>query len=286
MTEPGRRERMRRAIVILPGAFTAGNLFFGIWAIVEAARGDLRRAAWFIVAAGVMDVLDGRIARMSRTGTQFGAELDSLVDAISFGVAPAMLLYFLQFKNGEWAWVLCFLYVLCAVLRLARFNIEQAGHAKSQFYGLPSPSAGITLATFYPFSQTPLFTKYLVDLWHWPVALAMLMMLTGLLMVSHVPYPLLPRMGLRTARGLLGTATMLGALAAGLYVPEYFFFLYGIGYIAYGLIRAVATGFLDRLPERDPLREEDLDGQRPLEQPGGAMHPRFRLGGRRRGSGT
>src|SRR3990172_2029299 len=114
---------MRGAIVILPGAFTSGNLFFGLWSIIEASRGDFVRAAWFIVIAAVMDTLDGRIARMSRTGTAVGAELDSLVDVISFGIAPAMLVYFHTFRSGEWAWLLCFIYVLAAALRLAPFNL-------------------------------------------------------------------------------------------------------------------------------------------------------------------
>jgi CDP-diacylglycerol--serine O-phosphatidyltransferase len=272
---------MRRAIVILPGAFTSGNLFFGIWAIVEAARGDLTRAAWFIVAASIMDTLDGRIARMSRTGTAFGAEMDSLVDAISFGVAPALLLYFYQFKSGEWAWLLCFFYVLAAVLRLARFNIEQAGQAKSQFFGLPSPAAGVTVATFVPFVQTELFARYFAGLWAWPVALAVLMVMCALLMVSLVPYPIWPRLGLRSVRGLLGIGYTVGVLAGALLVPAEFFFLWGLAYIVFGVSRAALVGLQERLPERDPLHdEEDEAGGRPVE---GIV--RFRLGRRRRRHG-
>ncbi len=253
---PPRRTGMRRAIVILPGAFTSGNLFFGLWSIVEASRGNFERAAWFIVAAAVMDVLDGRIARMSHTGTQFGAEMDSLVDAISFGVAPALLVYFHTFRTGEWAWLLCFIFVLAAVLRLARFNVEQSGHAKSQFFGLPSPAAGMTLATYYPFTQTALFQQHLAGLWTWPLALAVLVICCALLMVSHVLYPVWPSMGFRTARGWFGLAFTLGVLFAGLTIPDYFFFPFCLAYLAFGLVRAVMLGFLDRLPERDPLRDE------------------------------
>ncbi|OYV67351.1 MAG: CDP-diacylglycerol--serine O-phosphatidyltransferase, partial [Gemmatimonadetes bacterium 21-71-4] len=107
---------MRRAIVILPSAFTSGNLFFGMWSIVQSARGEFLAAAWFIVVAAALDLLDGRVARMSRTGTSFGAELDSLVDIVSFGLAPVMLLFFWQFHGREWAWLLSFLYVLAAAL--------------------------------------------------------------------------------------------------------------------------------------------------------------------------
>lgn len=285
MTAP-RRQAMRRAIVILPGAFTSGNLFFGIWSVIEASRGNFTHAAWFIVVAGCMDMLDGRIARMSRTGTAFGAELDSLVDAISFGVAPALLLYFHTFKGGDWSWLLCFLYILAAVLRLARFNVEQAGHAKSQFFGLPSPAAGMTLATYYPFSQTDFFHRYLAGLWPWNTAIALLVVMVSLLMMSHVPYPAVPKMNFRTWRGLLGIGWVLLVIVAALYFPAYFFFPFGIAFIGYGLVRAAGVGFLDRLPERDPLADEEENGARPVDD---EVTPKsllpFRLGKRRRPGG-
>lgn len=285
MTAP-RRQAMRRAIVILPGAFTSGNLFFGVWSVIEASRGNFAHASWFIVVAGCMDMLDGRIARMSRTGTAFGAELDSLVDAISFGVAPALLLYFHTFKGGDWSWLLCFLYILAAVLRLARFNVEQAGHAKSQFFGLPSPAAGMTLATYYPFSQTDFFHRYLAGLWPWNFAVALLVVMVSLLMMSHVPYPAVPKMNFRTWRGLLGIGWVLLVIVAALYFPAYFFFPFGIAFIGYGLVRAAGVGFLDRLPERDPLADDEENDARPVDD---EVTPKsllpFRLGKRRRPGG-
>jgi len=137
------RVPLQRGVIILPSAFTLGNLFFGVYAIVAATRGDFEWAGWFIVFAGVLDLLDGRVARFTRTGTAFGAELDSLVDAISFGVAPALIAYQLYFTEGRWGWTVCFVYIAASVVRLARFNIDQAGHARSHFIGLPSPTAGI-----------------------------------------------------------------------------------------------------------------------------------------------
>jgi len=189
--------RMRGAIVILPGAFTSGNLFFGIWSIVDASRGNFTRAAWFIVVAAVMDTLDGRIARMSRTGTAFGAELDSLVDVISFGVAPAMLAYFHTFKGGEWAWLLCFLYILAAALRLARFNVESDEHDEHMtFAGLPTPAAAAVVASFAILSYTLRNEVSVVthenyatyDLWMQQL-LPMFAVVIALLMVSRIPYP-------------------------------------------------------------------------------------------------
>lgn len=286
MTAP-RRSGVRRAIVILPGAFTSGNLFFGIWAIIEAARGNFVHASYFVVIAGIMDMLDGRIARMSRTGSAFGAEMDSLVDAISFGVAPALLVFFHTFsRGGDWAWVLGFLYILAAVLRLARFNVEQAGHAKSQFFGLPSPAAGMTVATFYPFSQTPLYQQHLAGVWPWNLTLAVLVVGTALLMVSHVPYPVWPKVGLRSWSGRLGILVLLGVVAASIYIPAYFFFPYGMTYIAFGIGRAVMFGFLDRLPERDPLRDDDDEEGRPVDETVAPSLLRFRPRRRRRTGGN
>ena len=102
-----RRPTMRQVVVVMPSAFTLGNLFFGFWAIVSAFNGNFRWAGWFIVFSGILDMLDGRVARLSNTGSRFGAELDSLVDVISFGVAPALLIYFLDFASaGRFAWIL------------------------------------------------------------------------------------------------------------------------------------------------------------------------------------
>jgi CDP-diacylglycerol--serine O-phosphatidyltransferase len=267
VTAPVGRRGVRRAIVVVPGAFTSGNLFFGIWSIVEAARGEFDRAAWFIVLAAVMDGLDGRVARMTRTGSNFGAELDSLVDVISFGVAPAMLQWHFQLSRGEWGWLLPFIFILAVAVRLARFNIEQAGHAKSQFFGLPSPAGGTTIATLVPFMGTAFFAEHLSHL-PWHLLTAVLMVLVSLLMVSHVPYPVFPNVGVRTWRARLGLGFTLVCLWAALTFPAYFFFPMAIAFIAFGLLRAVIYGYLDRLPDRGPIHDEfargDVVEERPL----------------------
>ena len=283
MTHP-RRTGVRKAIVILPGAFTSGNLFFGIWSIIAATRGSFTQAAWLIVAGGIMDALDGSAARMTRTGTAFGAELDSLVDAITFGVAPALLVYFHTFKGGEWAWLLSFLFILAVVLRLARFNVEQAGRAKSTFFGLPSPAAGISLATYYPFSQTPFFVQHLSGLWPSSLGLAVFMVLCSLLMVSHVPYPVWPRPGLRSAKGVLSSIATLAALAAVVTIPSYFIFPFIFLYITFGVARAVLLGLLERRPEREPLTDED-DATRPVEDEVNKKLLPFQIKRGRRGTG-
>ncbi|MDT8340000.1 MAG: CDP-diacylglycerol--serine O-phosphatidyltransferase [Longimicrobiales bacterium] len=264
MTTPGRvSPALQRGVIILPSAFTLGNLFFGMYAIVAASRGDMEWAGWFIIFAGVLDMLDGRVARFTRTGSAFGAELDSLVDAISFGVAPAFIMYELFLQDAaSWSWTLSFVYVTAVVVRLARFNVEQGGEARSHFNGLPSPSAGMTLAAYYPFTRTAFFETYLADL-PWENIMAMGMVLLAVLMVSHVPYPRVPRIGFRTRRGVLTTVWVLVLLFLAVSVPHYYFFTALVLYTLWGLLKSVLLGFLDRLPDRDPLLDLDEDEQDP-----------------------
>jgi CDP-diacylglycerol--serine O-phosphatidyltransferase len=234
---------MRRVVIVVPSLFTLFNLFFGMWSMVLASRGEFYRASWFIFFAGVLDTLDGRVARLSKTGTRFGAELDSLVDIVSFGVAPAFLIYQLEFASaGQAEWIFCYFYAMAAAIRLARFNITQAGRAKSSFIGLPSPAAGMTLAMFYPFTTTELYQQ-VFRLMPRHLLMQLLMILLTILMVSNVRYATLPRAGLRTLRGLLGLATILVVVAFGVFAHDAFFFPLGVGYVVYGMLRAVVLGF-------------------------------------------
>ncbi len=255
---PPRKETLQRGVIILPSAFTLGNLFFGIHAIVAATRGDLSWAGWSIIFAGILDMLDGRIARFTRTGSRFGAELDSLVDAISFGVAPGYILYQLYFSDTQWSWTLSYVYITAVVVRLARFNIEQGGEAKRYFHGLPSPAAGMLLASFYPFSRTTFFQTYLSEM-PWPKITGVSVVLLGVLLVSHIPYPKVPRIGLRTPRGLASTAFVLACMFAAILIPQYFFFTFLLLYLAWGLMKSVLLGLLERLPGGDPLLDEEED---------------------------
>lgn len=240
----------RRVVVVLPSAFTLGNLFFGMWAIVSAAQGNFLWAGWFIVFAGILDMLDGRIARLSNAGSRFGAELDSLVDLTSFGVAPALVMYFLEFQHvGRFGWVLCFLYVTAAAIRLARFNV--AAHASPDdhvgwFRGLPSPSAGMTLAVYFAFTQTDLYQVSMPYLQFNEQGLAFLMLLLAALMVSSIPYPRPPRIGTRSFRGQLGLLFHLALLAGALLVPREFLFPLGLTYAAFGIVRAAVLSLLER----------------------------------------
>jgi CDP-diacylglycerol--serine O-phosphatidyltransferase len=240
------RPDMRRVVVLFPSGLTLANLFFGVFAIVAASRQQFTQAGWYVVLGGICDAFDGRVARATNSEGRFGEELDSLVDAITFGLAPAMIMYFAVLNRDGWDWFWCFWFTACAVLRLARFNVEQAGKDKSYFQGLPSPAAGITLATYYWFSQSPLYAMASIENWPWHQMLRFVMAGLGYLMISNVPYPVMPPVGIRSARGLAGLGILVIGVSMLLFGRLEYFFPLLLAYVSYGLFRAVLIGLLDR----------------------------------------
>jgi CDP-diacylglycerol---serine O-phosphatidyltransferase len=236
----------RRVTVVVPSLFTLANLFFGIWSIVLANQGQFYKASWWIVIAGVLDMLDGRIARFSNTGSEFGAELDSLVDLVSFGVAPALLIsQLLFFQIGGFAWLFAYGYIVCVTLRLARYNLHLDEGTRSTFTGLPSTAAGMTLATYFPFTQTPFFRAQLADL-PWSQIIIFLTIALSLAMVSNISYAKTPRIGVKTVKGLLGLATHLVVIGFLIWSRDIFFFPLGLTYLTYGIIRMAVVSFGER----------------------------------------
>jgi CDP-diacylglycerol--serine O-phosphatidyltransferase len=242
------REGIRRVVVVIPSAFTLGNLFFGFWSIIQAFNGNFRQAGWFIVFAAILDSLDGRVARRMGTGSRFGAELDSLVDVISFGMAPALLIYFLEFSTaGRFGWIVCFLFVVAAALRLARFNVLSHGKpTPGWFTGLPSPAAGATLATYYAFSQTAWYraTIAYLDLQHQELVVLLLML--SVLMVSKVMYPRGAPVNLRTPGGVIALIVLLGFIVGAVVAPSSFLFPFFVLYMTFGVLRHLVLILLDR----------------------------------------
>lgn len=247
-SRPGlRRPDMRQVVVVVPSAFTLGNMFFGIWAVVSAYRGNFTAAAWYIVIAGLLDMLDGRVARLSGSGTRFGAELDSLVDCVSFGVAPALIMFFLEFQSaGKFGWLICYMYMVAVAVRLARYNVQHGTGKPGWFTGMPSPSAGMTLAVFYPFSQTHWYRQATAYMDFQREGLTILMVLLSLLMVSTVKYPRMPAVGFRSAKGLLGLALSLLIIIGIVISPSLILFPLGIAYLAFGMLRQALLRLLDR----------------------------------------
>jgi CDP-diacylglycerol--serine O-phosphatidyltransferase len=258
-TRPVVERPRNRGVIILPNGFTLASLFFGVFAIVAASRSQFDTAGLYVVFGGVCDALDGRVARATGTGSRFGSELDSLVDAITFGLAPAMIMYFAVLNRNGWDWIFSFLFTACAVIRLARFNVEQAGRAKRYFHGLPSPAAGMTLATYYWFSQTSLYNQTVVGDLNWTTGLRGLMMLLAFLMISNVSYPAVPTVGFRKISEILGTLVVVGTFVGVLFLRKEFYFPALICYVLYGLAKTVIFGLLDRRPRGDSPTIDDDD---------------------------
>ncbi|MCC7007812.1 MAG: CDP-diacylglycerol--serine O-phosphatidyltransferase [Acidobacteria bacterium] len=190
-----RRDRdphFRRGIYLLPSIFTVGNMFCGYASIIFSMRGELVTAAPFIGFAVVLDMLDGRVARMTRTTSAFGLELDSLADIISFGVAPAVLAMAWGLSDlGRVGWAAGFVYVTAAAMRLARFNIQSSGQVdKRYFVGMPSPpAAGVIASTVFAWPY-PAATVYI---WSYPlvpqsIAAMTVVLVPAALMVSTIKF--------------------------------------------------------------------------------------------------
>ena len=284
------RDRPRRAVIILPNGFTLASLFFGIFAIVSASRSEFDTAGLYVVFGGLCDALDGRVARATGTGSRFGSELDSLVDAITFGLAPAMIMYFAVLNRNGWDWIFSFIFTACAVIRLARFNVEQAGRAKKYFHGLPSPAAGMTLATYYWFSQTPLYNQTVLGDLNWTTGLRGIMLVLAFLMISNVSYPAVPTVGFRKPSEILGTLAVIATFIGVLFLRKEFYFPALICYVLYGLAKTVLFGLIDRRPKGDsPVIDDEepllLTAAGVVEPVGEIPRHRHRRRRRRRGPG-
>lgn len=139
---------LRRGVYILPSLITTAGLFSGFYAIIASMRGDFLLAAIAIMAANIFDVLDGRVARVTKSTSEFGIEYDSLSDLVAFGVAPGILVYRWALEPwGSWGWLAASLYVTCGALRLARFNVQYDNVEKRHFIGLPIPAAAEMIAS-------------------------------------------------------------------------------------------------------------------------------------------
>jgi CDP-diacylglycerol---serine O-phosphatidyltransferase len=259
---------LRRGVVILPSGLTLANLFCGVFAIVSASRGQFDLAGFLVVLGGCADALDGRVARATGSGSRFGSELDSLVDIISFGLAPAMIMYFAVMNREGWDWLVVFFYVACAAIRLARFNVEQAGRAKRYFHGLPSPAAGMTLATYYWFSQTPLYNETVLGDLPWHFWLRFLMLALAFLMISNVSYPAVPTVGYRKLSEILGSLVVAATIFGVIFLKKQFYFPAFLGYVTYGVGKTVLFGFLGRQPRGDiPVISDDDEEIGGIEEP-------------------
>ena len=173
-----------RGIYLLPNLFTTGALFSGFYAIIASMNGHFENAAIAIFVSMVLDGLDGRVARMTNTSSDFGAEYDSLADMVSFGVAPSLVVFTWVLDDiGKLGWFAAFIYVAGAALRLARFNTQIGSTDKRYFIGLPSPAAAAAVA-----GMVWAATEYDIDGSAYAYFIAVFVALVGVLMVSNVLY--------------------------------------------------------------------------------------------------
>jgi CDP-diacylglycerol--serine O-phosphatidyltransferase len=177
--------QMRKGVYILPNLFTSGGLFCGVFSVVQTIKENYLYAAIAILVALVFDALDGRIARLTKTSSQFGVEYDSLSDVIAFGVAPGVLAYRWALEPwGAWGWLAASLYVICGALRLARFNVQIDIADKKNFVGLPIPAAAAVVATtilmYFFLGGEGMMKKH--------ITLLLLIYVLAGLMVSSIPY--------------------------------------------------------------------------------------------------
>ena len=220
-------------IYILPNLFTASSIFVGVISIVEASKDHFILASWLVLLALVFDGLDGRVARMTNTTSQFGVEFDSLADIISFGIAPAMLLYFyIGHDYGRFGILVSALYVIFGAIRLARFNISTAKTDPNVFIGLPIPTAAVFVSMW-----VLLFHKYTLE--DYSIALLFLALGVAVLMVSNFRYPSFKKIQLDKPM-VFKTMIILVLVASLLYLfSAEGFALIILAYTLYGPIRAL-----------------------------------------------
>ena len=184
------RPRLTRSVV--PNLFTAINMFCGFLSILSASDGNYNYAAWLIFTAAIFDALDGLVARLTNSSSELGVELDSLSDIVSFGAAPSFLLYKTYFYSFDiWGIIISSLPLIAGGFRLARFNIQLVGFAKSFFLGLPIPASALTIASFvlaffnngYPLPIADYITPFVIVL--------------SYLMVSNIRYETIPKFSIK-----------------------------------------------------------------------------------------
>jgi len=254
-------------IYFLPNLMTAGNLFCGFMAVINCIHARLsetaidghyldgtptdhyKMAVWFILGAAAFDMLDGRLARMGGRESLFGAEFDSIADVISFGIAPALLMFFfiisptqgiMWFRNV--GWFVGFIYLLCAAIRLARFNVitnpllhRNTNDSNKDFIGLPVPAAAGTVGALVLFLITLVESDKSLN--RWALALPFLMVLIAVLMVSHVRYPSGKKVDLQTTTQVGNFIIFLVIAGLVVVLKEVALLILTLSYIFYGIGR-------------------------------------------------
>ena len=249
-----RSAKLRKSVYILPNLLTTASLFSGFLGILWAVNGRFEDSALAILISAVFDGLDGKVARLTNTASEFGVQYDSLADLVAFGVTPAVLLYFWHLSHyGRLGIAACFLFMVCGALRLARFNVQSATASKKFFTGLPIPAAACTVATlvFFTAFVPEEFERFV------PTTCLVLAYALSFLMVSRVRFASFKEYGMIKAHpfGSMVTVILLFVLIAS--QPKLLGFLFLIVYVLSGPIYTYVF-----MPHRHPklMREQPGKG--------------------------
>lgn len=237
------RAKPARGVFLLPNMMTTIGMFLGFLAIVWAANGRFEAASMAILASALMDGLDGKVARLTNTASDFGVQYDSLADLVAFGLAPAFLIWHWQLTNlGRVGIAAAFIYTACGALRLARFNVGASSASKRFFIGLPIPAAGCAMVTLVFFaSLLPMAMQASLPYIAMAVAIC-----TALLMISRVRYFSFKEYDFLRAHPVRSMIAFLFLLGLIVSVPRLFGFIYCLIYILGGLFYSYAL-----LPRRN-----------------------------------
>jgi CDP-diacylglycerol--serine O-phosphatidyltransferase len=253
---------MRGGIYVLPSLLTLGNLLGGFYAIVCVYNGEYVQAAIAVLVSGVLDALDGAVARLTGSATEFGVQLDSLADLVSFGVAPGLLAYaWALLPFNRLGWLACFLFVGCGALRLARFNIQVRKVDKRYFVGLPIPAAAAFVASFVLFmkdsSSIVVFHREILSPSVTSVLVAVAIYCLSFLMVSRVRYLSPKGIDFRKRRPFALLLVLILCILLVASQPSLLIFGFCFLYVLSGMFRYIP------LPGKHPAKkkEEEL-GQR------------------------
>jgi len=266
---PIKKEELQKGIYIIPSLFTCSNMSFGIFSIISSINGDFIRAAWFLVAALGCDIIDGRIARMTNTTSMFGMQLDSLSDLVSFGAAPAIMMYMLVLKNmGNPGIAIAILFVLCSALRLARFNVlAQSGEIHKHFVGLPTPASAGVIISFVLSYELLAPEEYSLNFKTIPVLMELIptffkvmpivIIILSFLMVSNIPYLSFKRVKLTKVRTIELFVVLIVLIILIVVYPQNIIFIIFSVYALSGLIFYVPRIILERKKRQYPERTEE-----------------------------
>ncbi len=232
-----KRLQYRKGIYLLPSLFTTGNVFCGFYAFIAVFNDDFGIAGWAIVFAIIFDVLDGRVARLTNTTSEFGEQYDSLADIISFGMAPAFLAYAWVLKPyGRLGWMVAFLFLLCGTLRLARFNSTQPDVKSQHFVGLPIPGAAAVIASIV-IAFEDVFTTRLS-----PIIMVIVVFLLAFLMVSNIKYPAFKKLEFKKRVASLRFLLVIVSLSVMAMFPELALCVISFGFVLWGPISYLKKG--------------------------------------------